>query len=142
MPIKPARQHRRQRVDDGGQAPDQSEPGFIHAAFNSGAWALVLVTLSALAAVITPALQGIMSKSVAADAQGELQGALSSLTALAMIPSPLVMTGTFAAFTASDATVYFPGAPFVLSAVLMVCALVVFMAKPRTRSFSEADGSK
>ena len=49
---------------------------------------------------------------------------MSSLTA---ILSPPVMTQTFAWFTAADNPVYFPGAPFVLAALLTVLALAVFL---------------
>ena len=97
----------------------------------SGPLALVLTPLAALGAVITPALQGIMSKAVGDDSQGELQGVLSSINALAMIFSPLMMTSVFAAFTAPSAPVFFPGAPFVLSMLLMALGLVVFVrARP------------
>ncbi len=99
--------------------------GFV----TSGTLALILTPLAAFAAVITPALQGIMSRSVAADQQGELQGALTSVAALAMIVSPLVMTGVFAAFTAPGAPLYLPGMPFLLSAVLIALGLGVFIAR-------------
>lgn len=107
---------------------------FLALAFvTNGTLALILTPLAAFAAVITPALQGIMSKAVGADAQGELQGALTSAGALAMILSPMVMTGTFAAFTAPGAPVFMPGAPFILSAVLICFGLMVFMTRgPRT----------
>ncbi|MFK7754378.1 MAG: TCR/Tet family MFS transporter [Sedimentitalea sp.] len=101
------------------------------AVVTSGTVALILTPLAALAAVITPALQGIMSKAVSDDAQGELQGVLSSVNALATIISPLVMTGVFWAFTTPDAPVYWPGAPFAVSAVLMVLGLVVFVRAGR-----------
>ena len=101
---------------------------FLALAFvSSGTVALILVPLAALAAVITPALQGIMSKAVGADSQGELQGALVSISALAMILSPMIMTSTFAAFTAPQAAVYLPGAPFLLSAALVAIGLAVFL---------------
>ncbi|MFK7743835.1 MAG: TCR/Tet family MFS transporter [Roseobacter sp.] len=108
---------------------------FLALAFvTSGTVALILVPVAALAAVITPALQGIMSKAVGPDAQGELQGALTSISALAMIFSPMIMTGTFAAFTTPDAPVYLPGAPFVLSAGLVAVGLVVFVLRAPTRN--------
>jgi DHA1 family tetracycline resistance protein-like MFS transporter len=43
-----------------------------------------------------------------------------------MIFAPLAMTYTFAAFTAESAPVYMPGAPFLLSVVLIAIALFVF----------------
>ena len=101
---------------------------FLAIAFvTSGSVMLMLVPLAALAAVITPALQGIMSKAVSADSQGELQGALVSISSVAMIFSPMIMTGTFAAFTGPEAPVYLPGAPFILSAALVALGLVVFL---------------
>ena len=101
---------------------------FLAIAFvTSSSVMLMLVPLAALAAVITPALQGIMSKAVSADSQGELQGALVSISSVAMIFSPMIMTGTFAAFTGPEARVYLPGAPFILSAALVALGLVVFL---------------
>lgn len=106
---------------------------FLVLAFvTSGTLALIFTPLAALAAVITPALQGIMSKAVGADGQGELQGALTSLSSLAMIVSPLAMTATFATFTAPGAPIYLPGAPFLLSAVLIFAGLMIFRGgRPR-----------
>lgn len=113
--------------------------GFLALAFvTSGTIALILTPLAALAAVITPALQGIMSRTVGPDQQGELQGALVSVTALAMIVAPMIMTGTFSAFTAPSAAVYLPGAPFLLSAGLMIVSLVIFV-KSRHAQAAQAD---
>lgn len=93
----------------------------------SGTAALILTPLTALGAVITPAIQGIMSKKVGDTRQGELQGALTSVGAVAMIVSPLLMTYTFSEFTRDGAPVYFPGAPFLVALALIVVALVVFL---------------
>lgn len=93
----------------------------------SGAVLLALTPIAALAGVITPALIGIMSRAVDDNAQGELQGALTSVSALAMILAPLVSTGVFAVFSAQDAAIYLPGAPFYLSALLMGAGLVTFL---------------
>lgn len=99
------------------------------AVITSGTLALVLTPLAALGAVITPALTAMMSRAVGDDAQGELQGVLSSIHALSMIVAPLLMTGIFAAFTHDDAAIYLPGAPFLLSLVLMAISLGVFMGR-------------
>ncbi|APE42761.1 tetracycline resistance MFS efflux pump [Sulfitobacter alexandrii] len=99
----------------------------------SGPVALLLTPLAALAGVIPPALQGIMSQRVAADAQGELQGALTSAASLAMILSPLAMTWTFAAFTHRDTPFYLPGAPFLVAMCLTVAALALFV-RPAVRT--------
>lgn len=109
------------------------------AVVTSGTLALILTPLAALGAVITPALTAMMSRAVGDDAQGELQGVLASLHALSMIVSPLVMTGIFAAFTREGAEVYLPGAPFVLSLVLMALSLVIFLRRPREASQPASD---
>ena len=93
----------------------------------SGTALLILTPLAALPAVITPALQGIMSKAVGDDAQGELQGALTSVAAMAMVLAPLVMTASFSAAISDASPVYLPGMPFFLSAVLMALSLMVFL---------------
>lgn len=100
----------------------------------SGTWVLLLTPLAAMGGIIPPALQGIMSARVADDAQGELQGALTSVSALAMILSPLVMTYTFARFTDAAAPVYLPGAPFLLAASLSTLGLAALLIGTRRGS--------
>ncbi|OWU85507.1 MFS transporter [Oceanicola sp. 22II-s10i] len=92
----------------------------------SGPLAMVLTPITAIGGVTLPALQGELSRSVPDDAQGELQGVLSSLMALTMIGAPLVYTTTFRAFTAESAPAYMPGAPFLVSLGFVVLALVLF----------------
>ena len=101
----------------------------------SGTVALLFVPLAALAGIVSPALQGLMSQAVGDDQQGELQGALTSLSALAMIISPMLMTSTFAAFTSETAPFYMPGAPFLLALILTLIAIALFM---RHRSSGDA----
>lgn len=109
--------------------------GLIAAVTHSTA-ALVLTPVAALGAVITPALQGIMSQAVPDDAQGELQGVLTSVAALSMIVSPLMMTSVFAAFTREEAPIHFAGAPFLVSLVLMLLALMIFLRSRETSGSS------
>jgi DHA1 family tetracycline resistance protein-like MFS transporter len=97
----------------------------------SGPLALILTPLAALAGLIPPALTGIMSRRAPDDAQGELQGVLTSASALAMILSPIAMTTTFAAFTSAAAPVYLPGAPFLLALGLTLVACVSFLMRSR-----------
>lgn len=100
------------------------------ALISSGMVTLLLTPVAALAGIIPPALQGIMSRQVEDNAQGELQGALTSASSLAMILSPLAMTFTFASFTRPDAALYLPGAPFLLAASLLFLALLIFVIRP------------
>lgn len=96
-------------------------------AFVSSGWLLLVLTpLAALGAVVAPALSGLMSRAASDDQQGELQGVLSSINAVGMIAAPIVFTQVFAIFTASDATVFLPGAAYLLSAVLMLIGWVIY----------------
>lgn len=100
----------------------------------NGTIALLFTPLTALGAVVTPAVQGMMSKQTPDDSQGELQGVLASLNALAMIFAPLIMTGVFAKFAADDAPIYLPGAPFLLSMVLMGACMAVYLAPIKSKA--------
>ena len=60
------------------------------------------------------------------DAQGELQGALSSITSLTSIIGPVLMTQLFARFTGQSAPLYFPGISFVVAAILTGLCLLIF----------------
>ena len=101
------------------------------ASITNGTLALILTPIAALGSALNPAMQGIMSRQVGDDRQGELQGALGSLAALAMIVSPLLMTTVFAAATRQGGALYLPGAPFLVSLALMALSLAIFL---RTRS--------
>ena len=100
--------------------------GFVE----SGTLALLFTPVTALGAVVTPALQGLMSKRAPDDRQGELQGAITSVKALALMASPVVMTQVFALFTAPPG-LYLPGAPFLLSAALVAACLALWITRPR-----------
>ncbi|MFN3844692.1 MAG: TCR/Tet family MFS transporter [Paracoccaceae bacterium] len=101
--------------------------GFV----TSPALVLIITPLTALGGAVTPALQALASRAAPADAQGELQGVLASLNAIAMITSPLIMTSTFSVFTRSDAPVYSPGAPFLLASAMMMACLALHVLGPR-----------
>ena len=109
-----------------GQVADMGSFGLL-AFVTSGTVALILTPIAALGAVVSPALQGLMSRMVGDDAQGELQGVLTSVHALSMIVSPLLMATVFSVFTRDGAPVYFPGAPFLVAMLLLGIGLVVFV---------------
>ena len=108
---------------------------FLAYPFMTQTWhVFAFLPISVFSALAMPALQGIMSNSVPRNAQGELQGAMSSLTALATIISPLVMTQVFSFFTDDSAPVYLPSAPFLLSAVAVVVAISIMRKQNITRN--------
>jgi MFS transporter, DHA1 family, tetracycline resistance protein len=87
-------------------------------------WFVVLgIVLQSIGAITSPAVQGMVSASAAADRQGETQGALSSVQGLTAIVSPLVASHVFALFTGPDALLLLPGAPFVVSTLAYCVAI-------------------
>lgn len=100
----------------------------------SGFWALAVTPISGLGGIAGPALAALQSNATPDDQQGELQGVLTGLAAIASTLSPLVMTQVFAVFTRPQAPVFAPGAPFLLAAALLVACVAILVARPRARS--------
>lgn len=95
----------------------------------NGTILLGLIPIAALGVVGQPALQAILSKGTSDDSQGILQGVLSSLSAVSMIIAPMSMTWVFSVFTEDSAPMYYPGAPFAVSASLLAIGLYIFVQK-------------
>tara|TARA_Y100000816_G_scaffold288550_1_gene273315 strand:- start:5265 stop:6482 length:1218 start_codon:yes stop_codon:yes gene_type:complete len=78
-----------------------------------------------LGGISGPALQGIMTNKISDDEQGEFQGGMTSLVSLTAIVGPILMTNLFSYFTSNESSIYFPGAPFALAAILSVFGLII-----------------
>ena len=103
--------------------------GFCGYAFATTGWQLYpWLALASISGFVTPAFQAIMTSQIPANAQGELQGALSSVNSLTSIIGPLLMTQLFAMFTGSAAPFYFPGVSFFGAAVLSALSMLIFIA--------------
>lgn len=110
---------------------------FLALGFVTQGWiALALTPLTAIGSIAGPALQGIMSRRASDDQQGELQGTVASINAVATILAPLLVTQTFWYFTAANAPLYLPGAPFLFSAFLTLGCIAVFLRSPRAEPAS------
>lgn len=72
-----------------------------------------------------PTIQGIVSNRVAENEQGNLQGVLTSLGSLSAILAPLIYNSLFSFYSSERSPVYFPGAPFLLGAIILVLATIV-----------------
>ncbi len=95
--------------------------GFLGFAFADAGWMMFAwVVPFSLGGLAGPALQGIMSNQVPKNSQGELQGAITGLVSLSAIVGPPVMTYLFGYFTSDAAPFYFPGAPFLTGALLVL----------------------
>jgi DHA1 family tetracycline resistance protein-like MFS transporter len=86
-----------------------------------------------LGGISGPGLQAIISGSVPTNEQGELQGSLTSIMSITSIVGPLVMSNLFAFFTGPIAPFYFPGAPFMLAALLMLLSCFFAYKALRTK---------
>jgi MFS transporter, DHA1 family, tetracycline resistance protein len=98
--------------------------GFVR----SGLLALFFLPVTGLASVAGPALNGLMANATPDDQQGELQGVVAAVSAVAMGLTPMIFTFVFWAFTHDGAPVYLPGAPFLLSGILMVFCVFLLAA--------------
>lgn len=88
-------------------------------AFAPNGWTMYAFTIIyCFGGLAGPSLQGIMSGVVPPNAQGELQGGMTSLMAMTAVFGPVIMNGLFSYFSGPDAPVYFPGAAMLLGAVL------------------------
>ena len=102
----------------------------FYALVTSGTLALIFTPIASIAGVAGPALQGLTTNATPDDQQGELQGVLASVGAVASGLAPMLMTGVFYFFTKPGAPVYFPGAPFVLAAALMAISVLILIRDP------------
>jgi MFS transporter, DHA1 family, tetracycline resistance protein len=97
----------------------------IQAMAPNGAFYAVGIVVMSLWSLMNPALQGWMTRLVSPSEQGRLQGANGSVLGIATLIGPILFTQTFANFIGPHRDLHLPGAPFLLSAVLLVSALAV-----------------
>lgn len=71
------------------------------------------------------AMQSLMTRLVAPDQQGQLQGATASVQSVSQLVGPFLFTLTFSYFIGASAPWQLPGAPFLLAAVLMVVCVAI-----------------
>jgi len=101
-----------------------------------------VIVATALESLADPPLRSIASVHVPPSAQGELQGALTSISSITTILGPVIFTQIFSYFTSPAASYPFAGAPYALAGCLIVAALVVFLSRVRTvrgNAFQEAN---
>jgi MFS transporter, DHA1 family, tetracycline resistance protein len=100
--------------------------GMLLFALATKSWMMfAILGVYCLGGIAQPAIQSVMAGRVPANAQGELQGALTSSMSLAAIIGPFAMNNLFFYFTHKDAPFQLPGAPFFLAAFLMAISAVI-----------------
>jgi MFS transporter, DHA1 family, tetracycline resistance protein len=98
---------------------------FIYGAAPTGLWFCAGIPVMALWGVSGAATQALMTQQVAADQQGQLQGATTSVQSISQMLGPFLFTLTFAFFIGDRAPFKLPGAPFLLAGALIALALVI-----------------
>lgn len=106
--------------------------GFVTYAVIDRDWmvfaAMIFIALQSL---VQPSLMAMLSRRATPETQGETQGISSMAMGIGSIVAPLLLTQPMAYFTSSAAPIYFPGAPFVVAAVVGVFALILLRRLPR-----------
>lgn len=101
--------------------------GFVgYALAPSAAWMFLAIVPASLLGLTMPSVRAIMSRAVPANAQGELQGAISAVVSFTAIVVPFSMTQLIFAATRGDAGWYFPGAPFAAGALALFIGVLLF----------------
>jgi DHA1 family tetracycline resistance protein-like MFS transporter len=100
--------------------------GFLGNALVPQGWMVyVVLGAAALQGLVFPSMNSTLSRTVAADEQGELQGGVASLQSIAAILGPPLLTHALARFTREGAAVRFPGAAFALASAFTLGAIVI-----------------
>lgn len=99
-------------------------------AFAMQGWMIYAVIVAGcLEALADPPLRSLAAAKVPPSAQGELQGAMTSIFSITSIITPLLYTAIFSWFTGPDAPITFGGAPYLLAALFLAMSVLVFITK-------------
>ncbi|MES2521014.1 MAG: TCR/Tet family MFS transporter [Bacteroidota bacterium] len=109
--------------------------GFILFAFATKGWMMYIFMVPfGLGGIAGPALQSMITKQVAPNEQGELQGGITSMQSVTTIIGPLFASNLFSYFSAEDAPVFFPGAAFFMAGLVTFLALgIALKSFPRNK---------
>jgi DHA1 family tetracycline resistance protein-like MFS transporter len=100
---------------------------FIFGAAPTGPLFWLGIPVMALWGIAGAATQSLMTRLVAPDQQGQLQGATTSVQSVSQFLGPFLFTLIFAYFIGAQAPFKLPGAPFLLASALLLLALVISM---------------
>lgn len=101
--------------------------GLVGFGFSTAAWAVAIVLpMATLADMAPPLMTAFAANRVGEDAQGLVQGVIASLASVAAVCAPLALTGMFERFVSGEG-IYFPGAPFLIAAVLVIAIVPLIL---------------
>ena len=106
---------------------------FLGYAFATQTWmAFAILLLMAVGAFVQPSLMAMLSRRATPETQGEVQGIAAMAMGIGSLLAPLLLTATMAHFTGPDAPIHFPGAAFIVSAMIgVICLLLLRFLRER-----------
>ena len=106
--------------------------GMVGFGFAGAIWAVaVFLPIAALSDMAPPLMTAFAANRVGDDQQGLVQGVIASLSSVAAVAAPIALTGVFETFVDVQG-IYFPGAPYVVGAVLVLAILPLIIRICRT----------
>jgi MFS transporter, DHA1 family, tetracycline resistance protein len=118
--------------------------GFILFSLATKGWMMYIFMIPfGLGGIAGPSLQSLITKQVAPNEQGELQGGITSLQSLTTIVGPLVASNLFSYYSDGKDHFQFPGAAFFMAGVLTFLALVIALRSfPKKQAIIEKEWVK
>ena len=104
---------------------------FVYALAPTGPLFLAGIPVVALWGLAAPSAQGLMTRHVAANVQGELQGAMGSLQGIATVIGPVMFATIFAWSIEAGQHWHFPGAAYTLAAMLLAASAMIVARSTR-----------
>jgi DHA1 family tetracycline resistance protein-like MFS transporter len=98
----------------------------------TGLWFWLGLPLTAIWGIANPALQGMMTRHVAGNEQGQLQGANSCIMGIAELLGPGLFTLTFATCIRPEHGILLPGAPFLLASMILLIGAGLAWSRSRS----------
>lgn len=97
--------------------------GLVGFGFANAIWIVaVMLPIAALSDMAPPLMTAFAANRVGEDQQGLVQGVIASLSSVAAVAAPLILTGVFEEFVSGDG-IYLPGVPFLLAALLVLAVV-------------------
>ncbi|NND94380.1 MAG: TCR/Tet family MFS transporter [Flavobacteriales bacterium] len=111
--------------------------GMLLFSIASTPWMLYLFIIPySIGGVAGPTLQSLVSNQVPDNEQGNLQGALTGMVSITAIIGPILASTVFAYFISEQTFFYFPGAAYVVSAVILMTSTVLAWRALKTMDIS------
>jgi MFS transporter, DHA1 family, tetracycline resistance protein len=114
--------------------------GFVLFSFATKGWMMYAAMLPfGLGGIAGPTIQSLITKQVAPNEQGELQGGITSMQSLTALIGPLLFPTIFFYFSSNQAKIFYPGAAFMVASILTIISLWIAMKSfPKKNQIVEA----